>query len=79
MYRVVFDDGSFVEADGDHLWKVRGRHERRNHEGWVTITTRELLERGVKRPNGIGVARQWEIPIQGPAEFPNSQRPSIRT
>jgi len=69
-YRVAFDDGSWTEVSGEHLWNVRGRQERRNGwTGWRTLETRELLAQGAKRPNGIALARQWEIPQQGPAEF----------
>lgn len=70
LYRVTFDDGSWVEADPEHLWAVRGRQERRNkRDGWRTLTTQELLDAGVKRSNGRADARQWEIPVQGAAQF----------
>lgn len=70
IYRVTFDDGSSTLCGLEHLWNVRGRRERRrNLPGWRTITTEEILEIGVKRPNGVSQARQWEIPIQGSAQF----------
>ena len=70
IYRVTFDDGSYAECTLDHLWNVRGRHERRHKlTTWRTISTEEIMEIGVKRPNGAAVARQWEIPIQGPAQL----------
>lgn len=71
VYEITFDDGSSTYACGDHLWNVRGRQERRKGlSGWRTVSTQELLDVGVKRPNGIAMARQWEIPRQGAAEFP---------
>lgn len=70
MYRVTFDDGSHCDVSSGHLWNVRGRHERRNNlESWRTLETVEILERGVRRPNGAAQARQWEIPIQGMAQL----------
>lgn len=70
MYRVTFDDDSYVDVSSGHLWNVRGRRERRNKlDGWRTLETIELVEMGVKRPNGVSMARQWEIPVQGAAEF----------
>ncbi len=70
VYRVTFDDGSSVLADEEHLWNVRGRQERRKRvKGWRTVTTSQLLTAGVKRSNGTSEARQWEIPIQGAAQF----------
>ena len=70
IYRVAFDDGSIVFVTEDHLWNVRGRQERRNNlDTWRTITTKDIIELGVKRPNGTAMTRTWEIPIQGAAQF----------
>jgi hypothetical protein len=70
IYRVAFDDGSFADVSSGHLWNVRGRQERRNGlEEWRTLETIQMLEMGVTRPNGAARAKQWEIPIQGIAQF----------
>jgi len=70
LYRVTFDDGSSIRVGGPHQWAVRGRQERRRGiEGWRVMTTEEILEAGVKRPNGTALDRKWEIPVQGPAQF----------
>lgn len=70
MMRVTFDDGSSVDVSTGHLWNVRGRRERRRALlGWRTLETCEIARLGVKRPNGVAEARQWEIPIQGAAQF----------
>jgi hypothetical protein len=71
LYRVVFDDRSDVVCSSGHLWNVRGRQERRkgDHDTWRTLGTLEILEKGVKRPNGKSEARQWEIPVQGSFEY----------
>lgn len=70
MYRVTFDDRSYCDVSSGHLWNVRGRQERRKKlDGWRTLETQQILELGVKRPNGAALARQWEIPIQQPAQF----------
>lgn len=74
IYRVKFDDGSYTDVSSGHLWNVRGRQERRKKlDTWRTLETIELLELGVKRSNGKSEARQWEIPIQEPAEFEKRQ------
>lgn len=74
IYRVTFDDGSSTLCGLSHLWNVRGRHERRNNiAGWRVLSTEEILEIGVKRKNGISEAKQWEIPIQGSARFPEQE------
>jgi intein/homing endonuclease len=40
MYRIEFSDGTWVNACGDHLWKVR--HLEEEEEGHEVITTRTL-------------------------------------
>lgn len=76
IYRVKFDDDTFCDVSSGHLWNVRGRQERRNkHEGWRVMSTLDILQKGVKRLNGKAKARQWEIPIQGAAEFPHQEVP----
>lgn len=70
-YRVSFDDGSSVVCSGEHLWTVRGRNQRRHGSSrYITLTTDELIERGVKRRNGRALARQWEIPRHSAVEYP---------
>mgnify|MGYP006427252333 CR=1 FL=1 len=73
IYRVWFDDGSCTLTDTEHLWRVKGRQQRRKGGDWVTLSTAEIMERGVKRPNGSAQARQWEIPVQGAAQFPHRE------
>ena len=51
IYRVKFSDGSETFADAEHLWSVRGRqHRRKGLKGWSEMTTQEILEAGVLRP-----------------------------
>lgn len=76
FYRVTFDDGSSTEVSSGHEWAVRGRKHRRNGlQGWDTMDTIDILEQGVKRLNGKVMARQWEIPQQGPAQFNHRETP----
>lgn len=78
-YRVTFDDQSYTDVSGGHLWAVRHRGGRRDGhrngrrddglDAWQTLETIEILRRSVKRPDGSIKARQWEIPAQKPARF----------
>ena len=69
-YKVTFDDGSSVVCGAEHEWNVRGRNERRKKlDTWRTLETKEILANGVLRANGNNKAKQWEIPIQGVAQF----------
>lgn len=74
VYRVTFDDGSHVDCDPEHLWKVRGRTEKR-HGTWSVQSVEQLLERGVEIPQGKGTYRQFQIPAAGPAEYPEASLP----
>lgn len=72
MYRVTFDDRTFIECCEDHLWSVRGRNDRRTGVGFKTLSTKDILYKGVKRKNGKSFARQWEIPNVSPVQYKKS-------
>lgn len=71
MYRITFDDGSSTLAGPDHLWKVRGRTERR-HGTWAVLTTEQIIERGVREKNGKWAGRHFEIPRHGAVQYSGS-------
>src|SRR5215469_402200 len=37
---------------------------------FITIDTATIMRRGVKRPNGQALARQWELPPHDPVQYP---------
>jgi hypothetical protein len=49
-----------------------GRRERASEyaDDFITMSTAELIARGVKRPNGSVPVRQWELPPHEPAQYP---------
>jgi phage terminase large subunit len=67
-YCVTFDDGSSTLCCGEHLWKVRGRTERR-HNTWSVLTTEQIIARGVREKNGQWQGRHFEIPRQEPVQY----------
>ena len=76
MYRVTFDDKSFCDVSSGHLWNVKGwvGNKHRGKRGdWVTMETIDIVKHGVTRKNGRVRARQWQIPVQGPAEFESQE------
>lgn len=98
VYRISFDDSSSTLACGEHLWKVRGRTERRHFsmrqngwsetrerraraqgwsvtppDGYVVLSTEQIIARNKCR-DGAG-RRQFEIPRQGPAQYPSQRLP----
>jgi hypothetical protein len=72
IYRITFDDGSFARVDLEHLWNVQGATERRKDLGWVTLSTKEIIERGVRVKNGRWSGRQFAIPRQMALRWPEA-------
>ena len=75
LYRVYLDDGSFCDVSSGHLWTVKGRKERRRDLGWTTLSTLDILKKGVRRSNGKVQARQWELPGISPVFYPRRKVP----
>jgi hypothetical protein len=73
IYRVNFDDGSSTLVGLEHLWRIRGRKQRKHGKNnWITLTTAEILHEGLtvyeaSSPNKG--RKNFEIPIQGKAQF----------
>lgn len=76
VYKVAFDDGSSTTCGADHLWTIQGRNGRRNgRDDWITISTQEIIDRGVNRPNGKATANQWKVPKYLPVEYAEKHIP----
>lgn len=69
IFQVAFDDDSSTLVCGEHLWKTRGEMERR-HDTWAVLSTQQIIDRGVRSKNGRWAGRHFEIPRQGPAQYP---------
>lgn len=69
FYKVTFGDGSSVDVSSGHLWKVKNRNDRRTGANWQVISTEDIVKQGVLRPNGVSLAKQWEIPTQGSVHY----------
>jgi hypothetical protein len=79
IYELSFSDGTSVRADADHRWLVwtaddlRNRYKSRkikvSDRGLRTVTTEEMLKRGVllnRKPNRDF---RWRIPVGGPIDY----------
>ena len=64
MYTITFSDGSTVKADGEHLWTVQTKRQRQNGT-WQTLTTRQLLDRGLLNSQGRA---NFYIPMVEPVQ-----------
>ena len=66
VFRVVFDDGIFVECSGDHLWRTRTRSERRR--GLVgAVRTTDQIAASLSRAKSGGL--NHSVPLVAPVEF----------
>lgn len=54
MYKITFDDGMTVEADGDHLWEVQDRAIRKTAKSDKirVVKTTDMIEEGLFKGNG---------------------------
>ncbi|GAB3868520.1 hypothetical protein GCM10028801_44570 [Nocardioides maradonensis] len=67
-YRVTLNDRTEVICNPEHLWTVRGKHraDRAVYDRWETLTTAEILERGLKTSDGRA---RFYLPLVAPVEF----------
>ena len=66
--RVVFNDGTAVKCGWEHNWAVQHVRNGRRHPGhWATLTTRQLVDAGLR--DGAGNAT-WRVPMCAPVEYP---------
>ena len=76
VYRLTTSDGGVTRCGPDHLWTVYtwvSPRATRKILGAVwkarTVTTRELLERGLWRKSSPSGSRKWALPNLGPVQY----------
>ena len=75
IYRVHFNDESFIDCGLEHLWKVRTSNMRYRNKGWMVLSTAEILNRGLfysssyRDRNGYKPRYKWEIPVTEPVQY----------
>ena len=76
IFRVTFNDRSFVDCDADHLWSVRDQNRRERGTGWVTKRTVDIVNSGLtlkSSPNRVKSKRKevlkWEVPLTEAVHF----------
>ena len=77
VYRVTFTDGRTVDVNDEHLWTVYTAKQRsKKHAGHdvipMTVTTRELIDRGVVRtyPGSEREHLKFFVPANGAVQWP---------
>lgn len=75
IYRVTFQDGSWVDTCGNHLWETRRAISRTSTKNKVisTLDIKKILEEEMIKPAG---GRRWPlIPLCGEVEFTEQDLP----
>lgn len=84
LYRVYFDDGTWVTADADHLWVTQTRQEAGRRKAGSVRTTMDLA-RSLPHPNANprSPVKRWNhaLPDMAPLELPEvpTLRPAYET
>lgn len=71
VYRVHFEDGTFVECCKDHLWKFKTIDDVCRNNEWRVETTEQLLKRPIRRGKGYNLC----IPVNKAVEFSEKDFP----
>lgn len=74
-YKVTFNDGASVVVDGDHLWNVKSPSSKWRGEDWITLSTSDLIDEGIKTRTG---RRKWHIPVVNPVYYESDDNFSIQ-
>lgn len=69
IYRFTFDDGTFVDADEDHLWITIGRQNSQKGKE-IVLTTKEMLNAYGEEPPEFA---RWRIPKSPVLQFDNKE------
>lgn len=77
-YLFTFNDGTECRAGLEHLWSVRDVNMRKRGLGWKTMTTEELLSKGLhwnlspsRKRSGRKPILRWEVPMCEPVAYPH--------
>lgn len=72
-YRVTLNDGTSMECNDEHLFKVQEALDRNNGTNrWQVLTLAEIMKAGLRRPNG---RIKWYLPMTKPAQFKEQELP----
>jgi len=71
VLKIVFNDGSFAHCGSHHLWPVRTATEKAADSPYRIMTTRELVDAGLRS----GSNRKWSIPLVQPVQYAEKQLP----
>lgn len=75
-YKVIFNDGTSVNCNLEHIWAVRDANRKRRGTGWINKTLGEIIESGLtlkvnekRKFSGRKPELKWEIPMCDAVEY----------
>lgn len=75
IYRVSFNDNTFVDCGLDHLWVVRDSNMRMRKKGWKVMSLKEIVDSKIvynnesRRKQGYKDRYKYEIPVTQAVEY----------
>lgn len=70
IYRITFSNGEYVDCDYEHRWSVSTNTK----IGFITLTTKELLKKGLYRKTIFGREKpRWALPNIEYIDYPKKQ------
>lgn len=70
IYKVLFNDGSNVLCDSDHLWACRTSADVNRKKPYRILSVNDLLNKGLSDADGKS---RWKIPMTKPVDFTSTQ------
>lgn len=70
VYEVIFDDGTTMRADGEHLWAAKNVVDRHQHRAPRVVTTIQMLHSLVRDGK-----KNWSIALPGAVQYPEQSLP----
>lgn len=88
LYKITFNDGSFIYAGPEHLWKCKTSKERfrktytknnktwknPSYNKWQVLSTQQIIEAGKYNPTAKSNYTKISIPVTKPVNYPCKQQ-----
>lgn len=72
VYRVTFDDNTYVDCGLEHLWEVKTCEDRRNRKKARIVNTKQMLTNFILGKNSKRPYHNYSVRLVQPIEFENT-------
>lgn len=66
VYRVTFEDGTFVDCCDEHLWKFKTIDDLSRNNDWRVTPLKDILKKPIKRGDGYNLCIPINLPVNHP-------------